>query len=648
MKTHTTNLKHPKAWCLWIILFLAFAPKPALGQGCVDAADPVISCPPNQAMLVDYSCYLTVADFTSFAIATDDCGPVSITQVPAPGSILVGVSNTTVTLTATDAAGRSGQCSFTLFPLDQIDPLIVCPGDITREVGADCRYIVEDFRSFVTAADNCGPAPIQQSPPAGSIYFGGNITMNFITVDGSGNIDVCNFTVTVEAGTSLHFDGIDDRVDIPDNDATDFSATQDFTVELWVKIPSTPQPNTQNNDVDILEKLNPGAGYPYAIRYLKDSRKIVVLRNSTGANPSVTSFSTFDDNRWHHLAFVKNGSTLRLYVDGQEENNTIDNTSGVLTGTGTINIGHRILDNYFRGAIDELRFWNVARTPTQINDNRFRALTGTETGLVGYYPFNEGKANSNNAVSVIKDRSNTGNDGSLFNFAQTGSVSNWTIGAPVTELDSDQDGSLDSCDLCQGDDRTGDTDGDGLCDDIDPVLNFPCDDITLDLSPGLTFDRDTTLRVADALTAANTLTNAAQVTYTAGQKITLKAGFHAQAGGTFTARIEPCVEAVLAEAPPLALPLTRARSEDIQVQLYPNPFREHTTLELTLDRETEVSVEIRDLTGGLVQQLLSNQFLQAGAYTHTLQLPKRPSGLYLAVIRAGDRMITRKLMLVRN
>jgi len=39
---------------------------------------------------------------------------------------------------------------------------------------------------------------------------------------------------------------------------------------------------------------------------------------------------------------------------------------------------------------------------------------------------------------------------------------------PTLQADSDGDGAGDACDLCEGDDFSGDADGDGLCDDIDP------------------------------------------------------------------------------------------------------------------------------------------------------------------------------------
>jgi hypothetical protein len=57
----------------------------------------------------------------------------------------------------------------------------------------------------------------------------------------------------------------------------------------------------------------------------------------------------------------------------------------------TLNPVHLIgrVDNYFEGMIDEVRIWNVARTKSQIQSNMDNTLSGSETGLVAYYKFEE-------------------------------------------------------------------------------------------------------------------------------------------------------------------------------------------------------------------------------------------------------------------
>jgi Ca2+-binding RTX toxin-like protein len=110
-------------------------------------------------------------------------------------------------------------------------------------------------------------------------------------------------------------------------------------------------------------------------------------------------------NEWNHIAMTYDGSNLNLYINGELD------SSQAVTGTPFIS-NHPIkigkeMDVYgkFEGEIDEVRIWNVARTEQQIQTNLYNNLTGKETGLVGYWNFNEGKG------IVATDLSNNINHG---------------------------------------------------------------------------------------------------------------------------------------------------------------------------------------------------------------------------------------------
>ena len=45
---------------------------------------------------------------------------------------------------------------------------------------------------------------------------------------------------------------------------------------------------------------------------------------------------------------------------------------------------------FFVGALDEIRVWNVVRTPVEIEQTYMQPLSGAEPGLVGYYKLDEG------------------------------------------------------------------------------------------------------------------------------------------------------------------------------------------------------------------------------------------------------------------
>jgi len=103
--------------------------------------------------------------------------------------------NTTVTWTATDAAGNTTTCNQTVTVNDNEAPSISCPGNITvnntaNQCGANVTFAA-------TASDNCGTANITYSPASGSFFVVGTTTVTATANDGHGNTTSCTFTVTV-------------------------------------------------------------------------------------------------------------------------------------------------------------------------------------------------------------------------------------------------------------------------------------------------------------------------------------------------------------------------------------------------------------------------------------------------------------------
>jgi hypothetical protein len=96
-----------------------------------DLIAPTITCPATQTLTLGSSCTATLPNYTSLAIAADNCGTPTITQSPAAGTTVSLVGAMTVTLTATDAAGNISTCNFTVNKVDTSAPSITCPSNIT-------------------------------------------------------------------------------------------------------------------------------------------------------------------------------------------------------------------------------------------------------------------------------------------------------------------------------------------------------------------------------------------------------------------------------------------------------------------------------------------------------------------------------------
>lgn len=81
-------------------------------------------------------------------------------------------------------------------------------------------------------------------------------------------------------------------------------------------------------------------------------------------------------------------------------------------------------------------------------------------------------------------------------------------------------------------------------------------------------------------------------------------------------------------------------------QNYPNPFNPVTHISYQLPEETDVRLEVYDVTGRLVQTLVHTR-QSTGRYTVTFDGAKLASGVYFYRLTAGSYMKTKKLYLVK-
>jgi hypothetical protein len=102
------------------------------------------------------SCDTVVSDATlGTATASDNCGAVTITRSPSGNTFSVG--NTTVTWTATDAAGNHSSATQTVTVIDNTAPTITTNGQVPSMWPPDHTMHTFQVTDFVTSVfDNCG------------------------------------------------------------------------------------------------------------------------------------------------------------------------------------------------------------------------------------------------------------------------------------------------------------------------------------------------------------------------------------------------------------------------------------------------------------------------------------------------------------
>lgn len=215
-------------------------------------------------------------------------------------------------------------------------------------------------------------------------------------------------------GKAIKFNG-----DVADSVAGDLGADATFgdkarTVELWAKyvgqkswagehtileIGKPSQPDNGNNvwGFDMTGWSNgTGTFGPYTHG---------VSDNNTGASPLPTK-QVANDVGWLHLSWSYDPSKqdaskrLEFTVDGDvlptEFNQGKYNATGgkLVTNTGYVLLGasQNFGKEGWDGVMDEVRIWDVYRTPQQIKDNMRVIVKPDAPGLVAYYQFNEGDA----------------------------------------------------------------------------------------------------------------------------------------------------------------------------------------------------------------------------------------------------------------
>lgn len=168
-----------------------------------DTEAPVLTCPPAITVGSDPGICGAVVDYSA-ATATDNCPDVIAILKDGLGTgstFPVGIS--TETFTATDAAGNTVSCSFTVTVNDTEAPVLTCPSNTIVETAIGLCTAVVNYED-PTAVDNCNTIDngldIVRTTGlgTGAAFPVGTTTQIFKATDASGNETSCEFIITVE------------------------------------------------------------------------------------------------------------------------------------------------------------------------------------------------------------------------------------------------------------------------------------------------------------------------------------------------------------------------------------------------------------------------------------------------------------------
>ena len=183
------------------------------------------------------------------------------------------------------------------------------------------------------------------------IDSGANSGINTITVVGNTQISTAQSKF---GGASAYFDGSGDYINIQDNPNFQFG-TGDFTIECWFNATGL-----LNSYPTLLGNGNPsfsGSGSTGSWYFMVSGspRKINVGTNTT--NPIISSTTTINTGSWYHVALVRSGSSVYLFVNGALEAITTNTQSLNISNNG-LRIGSNGWDGsqaFWYGYIDDVR-----------------------------------------------------------------------------------------------------------------------------------------------------------------------------------------------------------------------------------------------------------------------------------------------------
>jgi len=169
-------------------------------------------------------------------------------------------------------------------------------------------------------------------------------------------------------GGAYEFDGDDDYVKILHNDSIDFNLTNSYAISVWVKMDSV------DSESEVISKI--ATSYPYQIKIRTDGANEGKLQFSIYNGSSQQSITTgetfFSDLKWHHIMAMSNGTTLILFIDGENKqiNQYInDITDGDINNTGNIYVGSRLgTGQFLNGSIDDLAIYNKSFNSTEVKN----------------------------------------------------------------------------------------------------------------------------------------------------------------------------------------------------------------------------------------------------------------------------------------
>lgn len=188
-----------------------------------------------------------------------------------------------------------------------------------------------------------------------------------------------------QASFALEFDGVQQHTLTPDAADLDLSTT--WTLEAWIK----PSDVNRSAFQHVISKWSGGGDASYTLE-VHEGRLRSAIHNGVDPTQAVESVGLLQNGVWQHVAVTLDNGTLRLFINGVLDRTIVDSQTP-MNSTRPLSLGREgppFNGWHFAGLIDEVRVWNIARSPRDIARSMDRRLSGRRSGLVASWRLDEG------------------------------------------------------------------------------------------------------------------------------------------------------------------------------------------------------------------------------------------------------------------
>jgi hypothetical protein len=197
------------------------------------------------------------------------------------------------------------------------------------------------------------------------------------------------------AGYALDFDGVDDYATAGNGGFAPVGNV--MSIELWVNL----QSGATDQDFVVL-RLERISGVRLGIHAGTIAVRRVYVDRVLAQAPALPSTGV-----WHHIAYTFDLTVNTLYVDGvpvDAQMTPTDSRTPNFAWLGSIDGSNAL----YRGKMDEVRVWAVARSAAQVQADMRHGVDPGQAGLVAYWTFDDDRSGGRSA-----DSSGLGNDVTL-------------------------------------------------------------------------------------------------------------------------------------------------------------------------------------------------------------------------------------------